>query len=236
MLSKFWTDNFRKFFQPRVHKFSKNLGATSKFYVPERWCEASFILRGPQMLGAIIQNLVARVTFHPGFVRACFQQWYSHWASCVKLQEKCFRGNSGIAGTCCYCWEKILSTDFLITPKIAIILRTSYMWYMQLKVKCIFVQALRLCTGCTTHRGSRGIALLFHDHVTRRGRGVSVMPRPLFTPGKDAVPIVQEAGWAPGPVWTSAKNLTPTGNQSLDRPARSQSLYWLSYPAYNISW
>jgi len=37
------------------------------------------------------------------------------------------------------------------------------------------------------------------------------MPRPLFTPGKDPVPIVQEAGWAPGPVWTGAENLTPTG-------------------------
>ena len=31
------------------------------------------------------------------------------------------------------------------------------------KVKCNLVQALRLCTGRTTHRGSRGIALLFHD-------------------------------------------------------------------------
>jgi hypothetical protein len=28
-----------------------------------------------------------------------------------------------------------------------------------------------------------------------------------FTPGKDPVPIVQEAGWAPGPVWTCAENL-----------------------------
>jgi hypothetical protein len=28
-------------------------------------------------------------------------------------------------------------------------------------------------------------------------------PRPgRFTPGNDPVPIVQEAGWAPGPVWT----------------------------------
>ena len=35
------------------------------------------------------------------------------------------------------------------------------------------------------------------------------MPLPLFTPGKDPVPIVQEAGWAPGPVWTGAENLTP---------------------------
>ena len=26
-------------------------------------------------------------------------------------------------------------------------------------------------------------------------------------PGKDPVPIVQEAGWAPGPVWTGVENL-----------------------------
>ena len=51
-------------------------------------------------------------------------------------------------------------------------------------------------------------------------------------PGKDPVTIVQEAGWAPGPVWTGAENLTPTGIRSPDRPARSESLYWLSYPTY----
>jgi len=44
---------------------------------------------------------------------------------------------------------------------------------------------------------------------TRKGRGVSVTPRSLFTPGKDQVSIVQEAGWAPGPVWTVAENLGP---------------------------
>ena len=59
------------------------------------------------------------------------------------------------------------------------------------------------------------------------GWGVSVTPLPLFTPGKDPVPIVQEDGWAPGPVWTGAENLAPTGIRSLDRPARSQSLYRL---------
>jgi hypothetical protein len=37
------------------------------------------------------------------------------------------------------------------------------------KVKCTLVQALRLCTGCTAHRGSRGIALLFLDRGIRRG-------------------------------------------------------------------
>jgi len=31
------------------------------------------------------------------------------------------------------------------------------------RVKCTLVQTLRLCTGRTAHRGSRGIALLFYD-------------------------------------------------------------------------
>ena len=95
------------------------------------------------------------------------------------------------------------------------------------------VQALRLCTGRTAHRGSKAIALPFHDHGARRGWGVSVTPRPLFTPVKDPVPVVQEAGWAPGRVWTGAENLAPTGIRSLDRPARSQSLYRLRYPAHS---
>ena len=57
------------------------------------------------------------------------------------------------------------------------------------------------------------------------------MPRPLITPGKNPVPIVQEAGWAPGPVWTGTENLAPIGIRSPDCPARSQSLYELRYPA-----
>jgi len=37
-------------------------------------------------------------------------------------------------------------------------------------------------------------------------------------------------GWVgPGPVWTGAENLAPTGIRSPDRPARSKSLYRLSY-------
>ena len=100
---------------------------------------------------------------------------------------------------------------------------------VKVKVKCILVQTLRLCTGRMAHRGSRGIALLFLDHGTRR---FSVTPRPLFTPRKDPVPIVQDVGWAPGPVCTGAENLSPTGFQSPDRRDRSQSLYRLRYPAH----
>jgi hypothetical protein len=51
-----------------------------------------------------------------------------------------------------------------------------------------------------------------------------------FTPGKDPVPILYEAGWDPGSVWTGAVNLASTGIRSPDRPARSESLYRLSYP------
>jgi len=45
--------------------------------------------------------------------------------------------------------------------------------------------------------------------------GWVVTPRPgRFTPGKDPVPIVQEGGWAPGPVWTGAENLAPHQTKS----------------------
>ena len=40
---------------------------------------------------------------------------------------------------------------------------------VKVKVKCTLVQAMRLCTGRTAHRGSGGISLPFLDHGTRRG-------------------------------------------------------------------
>jgi len=93
---------------------------------------------------------------------------------------------------------------------------------------------MRLCTGRTAHGGGgRDITLLFLDHGARRWWRVSVKPRPLFTPGKDPIPIVQEVGWAPGLVWKGVENLAPTGIRSPDRPVRSQSLCRLRYPAHN---
>jgi hypothetical protein len=59
-------------------------------------------------------------------------------------------------------------------------------------------------------------------------------PAALLPPGKGPpVPIGQEAGWAPEPVWTQRleKNpLPPPGIEprSPGRPARSQTLYCLS--------
>ena len=75
-------------------------------------------------------------------------------------------------------------------------------------------------------RVSRGIALLFLG--TRHLVWGSASRPGRFYPGKDPIPIVQEAGWAPGPVWTGGKS-RPCRDSIPDRPARSQSLYRLSY-------
>jgi hypothetical protein len=86
-------------------------------------------------------------------------------------------------------------------------------------------------------RVGRGIALLLHDRGTRRGRAVRSTPQPNSTPpGKDPVPIVQKAGWAPGQVWTGGKS-RPHWDSNPDHPARSQLLYQLSYlyNAYRVS-
>jgi hypothetical protein len=63
-------------------------------------------------------------------------------------------------------------------------------------------------------------------------------PATLYPPERTPVPIVQEAGWAPEPVWTQRleeKILSPLpGIEPLShgRPARSETLYRLSYPAH----
>ena len=97
-------------------------------------------------------------------------------------------------GHCCLFPISLWQSLFYMKPKWNIwwYKNITQLVYKEVKVKCALVQALRLCTGRTAHRGSRGIALLYHDHGTRMGWGVSLTPRPLFTSGKDLVPIVQE--------------------------------------------
>jgi hypothetical protein len=53
---------------------------------------------------------------------------------------------------------------------------------------------------------------------------------PFYPQEGNTVPIVEEAGWAPGPVWARWENVALTGIRSPDRPARSESLYRLRYP------
>jgi len=50
------------------------------------------------------------------------------------------------------------------------------------------------------------------------------------TPGKDSVPILQEAGWAPGPGWR-VENFVPTGIRSRTvQPVISRYTDWATRP------
>ena len=103
--------------------------------------------------------------------------------------------------------------------------------YIACEVKCTLVQAVRLCTGRTAHRGCRDIALLFLDHGTRRGWGVSITPRPLFTPRKSRYPLYKGLI---GPQVRSEqvrKISLPPGFDPRTVQSCGQSLYRLRYPA-----
>ena len=73
-------------------------------------------------------------------------------------------------------------------------------------------------TLARTMKAQRGSGVQLYSFFNLGARWVWVVnatPRPLY-PGNGPVPIVQEAGWAPGPVWTGAENLASTGIRSPD--------------------
>ena len=78
---------------------------------------------------------------------------------------------SALRGNRCSESHGLLKGKYEAFPLIYIVFSRLWQYLIQGKgkVKCTLVQALSLCTGCTAHRGSRGIALPFHDHDIRRG-------------------------------------------------------------------
>ena len=77
-------------------------------------------------------------------------------------------------------------------------------------------------------RVGRGIALPFlRPRHWRWGWGVSTTPRPLYPRERPGTHCT--GGWV-GPRAGRAENLDPTVIRPPDRPARSKSLYRLSYP------
>ena len=129
-----------------------------------------------------------------------------------------------------FCFLTVLSNVLCVCVCVCVCMYVEiyiYIYIYKVKVKWSHYRL-----GVAQRVGS-GIALLFHDRGTRRGWVVSSTTRPHFTPGKEPVPILQEAGWAPGPVWTGGKS-RPNRDSIPDRPARSQSLYRLSYPAHKL--
>jgi len=67
--------------------------------------------------------------------------------------------------------------------------------------------------------------------MTAALEGSAVLPGRTLPRGTDLAPILQEAGWDPGPVWTGGKS-RPNRDSIPDHPARSQSLYRLRYRAH----
>jgi hypothetical protein len=67
--------------------------------------------------------------------------------------------------------------------------------------------------------------------------GQNHAPATLYPRGKDLpVPTVQEAGWAPGPVWTQGLEEKSSASDG-DRTPVVQSVvryYWLSYPGFTV--
>ena len=90
------------------------------------------------------------------------------------------------------------------------------------------------CRPTKALRVSRCIALLFLGPRHQMTGGGRPHAPSTSTPGKDPVPILLEAGWSPGPVWTGVKS-RPHRDSIPDRPARSQSLHRLSYRAHTTN-
>jgi hypothetical protein len=103
-----------------------------------------------------------------------------------------------------YC--TIFREKFIVSSKILLCFVTAcikmyYTWFYNVnydylktiikkkKVKVTLVQALRLCTGRMPYRGSRGIALPFLDHGTRRGEGSESRTGRCLPPGDTRYPL-----------------------------------------------
>jgi hypothetical protein len=82
---------------------------------------------------------------------------------------------------------------------------------MYKKIKCTLVQALRLCTDRTAHRGNTGIALPFHDHGTRRGEGSASRPGRSLPPGKTRYPLYRRLSGPQGRSGQARKIPPPPG-------------------------
>ena len=82
------------------------------------------------------------------------------------------------------------------------------------------------------YRGSRGIALPFMTTALEGGGGSASRPGRSLPPGKTRYPSYGRLGGPQGQSGQVRKISPPTGIRSPDHPARSQSLYRLSYPAH----
>ena len=62
------------------------------------------------------------------------------------------------------------------------------------------------------------------------GEWSTARPGRTLPPGKDPVPVVQEAGWDPGPVWTGGKS-RPHWDSIPDRTSHSNAFKYITTPS-----
>jgi len=122
--------------------------------------------------------------------------------------------------SCFYCRDKTVFSKVsrsALGPTQPLSNRYSRSCLVKVKVKF----ALEEATKAQRRRSGIRVFYSFFNLSARWWWVVNATPRLQFTPGKDPVPTVQEAGWASEPVWTGAEISPPTVIRSPDRPARS---------------
>ena len=103
------------------------------------------------------------------------------------------------------------------------------------KLRWTLVQALRLCAGRTAHRGSRGIALPFHDHGIRRGEGSASRPGRSLPPGKARYPLYRRLGGPQGLSGQVRKISPPPGfDPRTVQPVASRYTDWATRPTTSM--
>ena len=105
--------------------------------------------------------------------------------------------------------------------------RTYRPYTKKVKVKCTFVQALRLCTGRTAHKGSRGIPLIFLEG----GEGSASRPGRSLTPGKTRYPLYRRLRGPQGRSGQVRKISPPPGfDPRTVQPVASRYTDWATRP------
>ena len=100
-------------------------------------------------------------------------------------------------------------------------------------LQCTIAQALGLCTGRTVHRGSRGIALSFHDHGTRRGEGAASRSGRSLPPGKARYPLYMRLGGPQGRSGQVRKiSPPPEFDPRTVQPVASRYTDWATRPTW----
>ena len=109
--------------------------------------------------------------------------------------------------------------------------------FVKVKVKCTLVQGLRLCTGRTAHRGSRGVALPFHDYGTRRDEGSASRPGRSLPPGKTRYPLYRRLGGPQGRSGQVRKISPPSGfDPRTVQPVASRYTDYATWPLLYIGY